>query len=66
VEARSRRAERIGKTLAVGHLTTSTLLEDGQPYDAGGAGSVVQIAVDLGDEVTADFGELGRVTLKLA
>ncbi len=29
-------------------------------------GSVVQTPVELGDDVTADFGELGRVTLKLA
>jgi len=162
-------AERIGGTLSVGHLTTSTLLEDGQTYDAGGAaihadaevavvvgvgyapalelvdlsnagdgadavvatnifhravafgdtrihlpaelegrlvvngevrtrapvprlddrlaeaaavlaaageglqhgdrvitGSVAQTSVELGDDVTADFGELGRVTLRLA
>src|SRR5436190_1987694 len=29
-------------------------------------GSVVQTSVELGDDVTADFGELGRVTLRLA
>src|SRR5436190_7239511 len=43
-------AERIGKTLAVGHLTTSTLLEDGETYDAGGAAihADAEVAVVVG------------------
>jgi 2-keto-4-pentenoate hydratase len=48
-------AERLGGTLSVGHLTTTTLLEPGATYDAAGARlhADAEIAVLIGDGYAA-------------